>query len=93
MDQLKSTPRISNLVLQAAGEFCEKVAVLACGGLGVTIELSEVVGQQRMLLGIKQSDVSQGMPYLARQADDLGCVAFTRNRGVNLPVVFQKTVR
>ncbi len=76
VDELEAAPRIGDLLAQAGGKLGEQVAVFACGGFGVEVQLGDLAGKQRVPLGIQRGDVALRVLDLTRNAEKLSGSAF-----------------
>jgi hypothetical protein len=93
VDKLEAAPCFCNLLSQVAGKLSQKIAVRAGGSFGVEAQLCNFPSEQRVPLGIERGDIAFGMLNLSRNAEKLGCSAFTRDGGANLAVIVKQTLQ
>lgn len=93
VDEFEAVLRIGDLLAQAGGEFGEEVAVCACGGFGVEVEMGDVAREQRVPLGIEDGDIAFGVLDLAGDAEKLGDGAFVGDGGIDLAVIVEHALQ
>lgn len=93
VNELESAPGLCNLLAKTGGELGEQVAMLACSGLGVNVQLGNLAGEQRAPLCIERCDVAFCVLDLARDAMQLSRGAFSGNRCVDLAMIVEKTLQ
>jgi hypothetical protein len=93
INKLEAAAGIGNLFAEAGGELGEEVAVFACGGFGVAVQLGDFAGEQSVPLGIEGGYIALGVLDLARDAEKLGGNSFAGIGGVDLAVIVKETLQ
>ncbi len=93
VDELEAALGIGDLFAQAVSELGEEVAMFACGGFGVEVQLGGFAGEQRVPLGIECGDIALGVLDLACDAEKLGGGSFTGDGGVDFAVIVKQTLQ
>lgn len=93
IDEVETAFGIGDLLAQADGELGEEIAVIACGGLGIAVQLADFAGEQGVALGVESGDVALGMTDLARNPVEFGGgVLAGEGGGVDLEVVAEQAL-
>ena len=93
VDKLEATVCIGDLLAESCCEFGEQVAMFAGGRLSIEMQMSDVAGEQCVLLCVERGDVALGVADLAANAKHLGCGAFPGDEGVDLAVIVEHALQ
>lgn len=93
VDKLEAALCIGDLLVKSCCEFGKQVAVFAGCRLGVEMQMSDVAGEQCVLLCGEGGDVALGVADLAANAKHLGGDAFSGDEGIDLTVIVEQALQ